>query len=72
MPVNGSGRFIGPGQPIRDGLVGWYDTRYKRDSLSDGGDWTDLSGNNRNFKIKSLVVKHLQNMKVLNQVQLLV
>ena len=35
MPVNGSGRFIGPGQPIRDGLVGWYDTRYKRDSLSD-------------------------------------
>lgn len=49
MPVNGSGRFIGPGQPIRDGLVGWYDTRYKRDSLSDGGDWTDLSGNNRNL-----------------------
>jgi hypothetical protein len=44
MPVNGSGRFIGPGQPLRDGLIGWYDSRYKEPDLSNGSDWTDLSG----------------------------
>tara|TARA_Y100000389_G_scaffold156137_1_gene156934 strand:- start:1700 stop:2380 length:681 start_codon:yes stop_codon:yes gene_type:complete len=44
MPINGSGRFIGPGQPLRDGLIGWYDSRYKESSLSSGGTWIDLSG----------------------------
>ena len=44
MPINGSGRFIGPGQPIRDGLIGWYDSRYKESDLSSGGTWFDLSG----------------------------
>jgi len=44
MPINGSGRFIGPGQPLRDGLIGWYDSRYKEPDLSNGSDWTDLSG----------------------------
>ena len=49
MPINGSGRFIGPGQPLRDGLIGWYDSRYKEPDLSTGGDWIDISGNNKNL-----------------------
>ena len=53
MPINGSGRFIGPGQPIRDGLIGWYDNRYKEPDLSDGGDWIDLSGENNTMTANS-------------------
>ena len=53
MPVNGSGRFIGPGQPIRDGLIGWYDNRYKEPDLSSGGDWIDLSGENNTMTVNS-------------------
>ena len=45
MPVNGSGRFIGPGQPIRDGLIGWYDSRYKEPDLGTGNNWFDISNN---------------------------
>ena len=46
MPVNGSGRFIGPGQPIRDGLLFWGDSRYKELNNVTGGAWVDLSGRN--------------------------
>ena len=53
MPINGSGRFIGPGQPIRDGLIGWYDNRYKEPDLSSGGDWIDLSGENNTMAANS-------------------
>ena len=53
MPVNGSGIFIGPGQPIRDGLIGWYDNRYKEPDLSSGGDWIDLSGENNTMTVNS-------------------
>jgi len=44
MAINGSGRFIGPGHPVRNGLIGWYDNRYKEPDLAAGSDWTDLSG----------------------------
>mgnify|MGYP003118034604 FL=1 len=47
MPVNGSGRFIGPGHPIRDGLILWLDPRYKETNLVTGGNWVDMSGLNR-------------------------
>jgi len=53
MPVNGSGRFIGPGQPLRDGLIGWYDSRYKEPDLSNGSDWTDLSGEQNEMSANS-------------------
>jgi len=46
MPVNGSGRFIGPGHPIRDGLILWLDPRYKETNLITGGNWVDQSGRN--------------------------
>ena len=53
MAINGSGRFIGPGHPIRDGLIGWYDNRYKEPDLSSGGDWIDLSGENNTMAANS-------------------
>lgn len=49
MPINGSGRFIGPGQPIRNGLIGWYDSRYKEPDLDTGNNWVDISGNNKDL-----------------------
>lgn len=53
MPINGSGRFIGPGQPIRDGLIGWYDNRYKEPDLDTGNNWVDISGNNKDLTANS-------------------
>jgi len=53
MPINGSGRFIGPGQPIRNGLIGWYDNRYKEPDLDTGNNWVDISGNNKDLTANS-------------------
>ena len=44
MPVIGAGRFIGPGHPIRDGLILWYDSRFKEPDLASGDEWFDISG----------------------------
>ena len=50
MPVNGSGRFVGPGQPIRDGLISWHDNRYKEPDLDEGEDWFDISNNGEDLE----------------------
>ena len=48
MPVNGSGNFIGPSQPQRQGLVQWFDSRYVEPSIG-GGTWDDISGEGGNI-----------------------
>tara|TARA_Y100001937_G_C7104476_1_gene324222 strand:- start:543 stop:1238 length:696 start_codon:yes stop_codon:yes gene_type:complete len=52
VPVNGSGRLIGPGHPIRDGLILWYDSRFKEPQLDSGEDWFDISGRGQDASVE--------------------